>query len=74
MQLHKHFSVSQASEVASEIKRKLEKKEKKKRKREKKKLEALSTVEGDGEAEVCASNTSSDLNGGFNLGRSVEEK
>lgn len=39
----------QASEVAAEIKRKLDKKEKKKKKRQKK-LEALSTAEGDEEA------------------------
>ncbi|XP_056301957.1 nucleolar protein 56 [Danio aesculapii] len=42
-------AVAQASEVTAEIKRKLEKKEKKKKKRQKK-LEALSTAEGDDEA------------------------
>lgn len=65
MQIHERFSISQASEVAAEIKRKLAKKEKKKRKREQRKLEALSTAEGDedlkanGEAEVRVSCTKS---------------
>lgn len=63
MQIHEHFSRSQATEVTAEIKRKLEKKDKKKKKREKRKLEALSTAEGDeeanGDAEVLVNNTSS---------------
>ncbi|KAA0719857.1 Nucleolar protein 56 [Triplophysa tibetana] len=44
-------AVAEAGEVTAEIKRKLERKEKKKIKREKKRLEALSTAEGDEDAE-----------------------
>ncbi|XP_051533061.1 nucleolar protein 56-like [Myxocyprinus asiaticus] len=58
-------AVAQASEVATEIKRKLEKKEKKKKKREKRKLEALSTAEGeeDVKAKKAKSNGEAEENG-----------
>ncbi|KAG7481273.1 hypothetical protein MATL_G00064730 [Megalops atlanticus] len=45
-------AVTEAAQVAAEIKRKLEKKEKKRKKREKRKLEALSTAEEEEEVEA----------------------